>query len=140
MLSSVYVTAASADAIEQVSADIEAARLPARPSRPRPTSRRASLGSLATASSLVAGLGTWLSVLVLAVAFLIAVLFTVSGVARRTRGGRHPQGDRLVQPSGAPPGHGRVACAGPHRRHSALGGIAIVNLIAPTLSTGTARC
>jgi ABC-type antimicrobial peptide transport system permease subunit len=42
-------------------------------------------GSLSTASTLASTLGTWLSVLVLAAAFLIAVLFTVSGVTRRTR-------------------------------------------------------
>jgi putative ABC transport system permease protein len=42
-------------------------------------------GSLATAASLANSLGLWLSVLVLAAAFLIAVLFTVSGVTRRTR-------------------------------------------------------
>lgn len=42
-------------------------------------------GSLSTASSLASSLGLWLSVLVLVAAFLIAVLFTVSGVTRRTR-------------------------------------------------------
>jgi ABC-type antimicrobial peptide transport system permease subunit len=42
-------------------------------------------GSLATASDLVTNLGTWLSVAVLAAAFGLAVLFTVSGVNRRTR-------------------------------------------------------
>jgi ABC-type antimicrobial peptide transport system permease subunit len=42
-------------------------------------------GSLATASTLASTLGTWLSVLLLVAAFLIAILFTVSGVTRRTR-------------------------------------------------------
>ncbi|WIE63934.1 FtsX-like permease family protein [Curtobacterium sp. MCLR17_036] len=42
-------------------------------------------GSLGTASSLVANLGTWLSIVVLAAAFLLAILFTISGVTRRTR-------------------------------------------------------
>ena len=42
-------------------------------------------GSLQTASSLINGLGGWLSILVLLGAFLISVLFTLSGVNRRTR-------------------------------------------------------
>ncbi len=42
-------------------------------------------GSLSNASSLLDNLGFWLSVLVLALAFLMAVLFTLSGVGRRTR-------------------------------------------------------
>lgn len=42
-------------------------------------------GSLATASSLVSRLGLVLSIVVLAAAFGLAVLFTVSGVNRRTR-------------------------------------------------------
>ncbi|WP_425956215.1 ABC transporter permease [Xylanimonas sp. McL0601] len=42
-------------------------------------------GSLATASSLVSKLGTALSIVVLVAAFGLAVLFTVSGVNRRTR-------------------------------------------------------
>ena len=42
-------------------------------------------GSLSTASSLASTLGTWLSILLLVAAFLIAILFTVSGVTRRTR-------------------------------------------------------
>lgn len=42
-------------------------------------------GSLSTASNLVGSLGTWLSAIVLLAAFGLAVLFTVSGVNRRTR-------------------------------------------------------
>ena len=42
-------------------------------------------GSLQTASSLINGLGGWLSILVLLGAFLISILFTLSGVNRRTR-------------------------------------------------------
>ncbi|MFC8597439.1 ABC transporter permease [Isoptericola sp. NPDC057191] len=42
-------------------------------------------GSLSTASSLVSTLGTWLSAIVLVAAFGLAILFTVSGVNRRTR-------------------------------------------------------
>ena len=42
-------------------------------------------GTVASASSLISSFGTWLSVAVLVVAFLMAVLFTVTGVNRRTR-------------------------------------------------------
>ena len=42
-------------------------------------------GSLTTASDLLGKLGRWLSILVLAAAFLAAILFTTSGVSRRTR-------------------------------------------------------
>jgi len=42
-------------------------------------------GSLSTASSLATGVGRWLSVVVLAAAFLVAGLLTVSAVGRRVR-------------------------------------------------------
>ncbi|MDT3440380.1 MULTISPECIES: ABC transporter permease [unclassified Pseudofrankia] len=42
-------------------------------------------GSLSSASSLVSKLGKWLSIAVLAAAFVLAILFTISGVTRRTR-------------------------------------------------------
>ncbi|MEW2447534.1 ABC transporter permease [Streptomyces parvulus] len=42
-------------------------------------------GSLSTASSLAAGVGTWLSAVVLAAAFLVAGLLTSSAVSRRVR-------------------------------------------------------
>jgi len=42
-------------------------------------------GSLGTASTLLSNLGLWLSIAVLIAAFLIAILFTTSGVTRRTR-------------------------------------------------------
>ncbi|MEU2538653.1 ABC transporter permease [Streptomyces iakyrus] len=42
-------------------------------------------GSLSTASSLAASVGTWLSVVVLAAAFLVAGLLTSSAVSRRVR-------------------------------------------------------
>jgi ABC-type antimicrobial peptide transport system permease subunit len=42
-------------------------------------------GYVSTAATLAQSLGLWLSILVLAAAFLLAVLFTVSGVTRRTR-------------------------------------------------------
>ncbi|NED88094.1 ABC transporter permease, partial [Streptomyces sp. SID11233] len=42
-------------------------------------------GSLSTASSLATGVGRWLSAVVLAAAFLVAGLLTVSAVGRRVR-------------------------------------------------------
>ncbi|MGH3691030.1 MAG: ABC transporter permease, partial [Microbacterium sp.] len=42
-------------------------------------------GSLSSATALITNLGMWLSVIVLAVAVLLSVLLTLSGVGRRTR-------------------------------------------------------
>ncbi|WIB25488.1 FtsX-like permease family protein [Curtobacterium sp. MCSS17_015] len=95
-------------------------------------------GSLATASSLVSNLGTWLSIVVLAAAFLIAILFTVSGVTRRTREfgtlkaigwsngriTRQVAGESLVQ--------GLIG--GVIGAAVGLVGILVVNVIAPTIS------
>ncbi|MFZ7087040.1 ABC transporter permease [Curtobacterium sp. RRHDQ10] len=95
-------------------------------------------GSLSTASSLVSNLGTWLSILVLAAAFLIAILFTISGVSRRTREfgtlkaigwsngriTRQVAGESLVQGVIG----GIVGAA------AGLIGILVINVIAPTIS------
>jgi ABC-type lipoprotein release transport system permease subunit len=95
-------------------------------------------GSLSTASSLVSNLGTWLSVVVLAAAFLIAILFTISGVTRRTREfgtlkaigwsngriTRQVAGESLVQ--------GLIG--GVLGAAAGLIGILVVNIISPTIS------
>ncbi|WP_439688801.1 ABC transporter permease [Curtobacterium sp. SP.BCp] len=95
-------------------------------------------GSLSTASTLVSNLGTWLSVVVLAAAFLIAILFTISGVTRRTREfgtlkaigwsngriTRQVAGESLVQ--------GLIG--GVIGAAAGLVGILVVNVIAPTVS------
>lgn len=95
-------------------------------------------GSLSTASTLVRNLGTWLSVVVLAAAFLIAILFTISGVTRRTREfgtlkaigwsngriTRQVAGESLVQ--------GLIG--GVVGAVVGLLGILVVNVIAPTIS------
>uniref|UniRef100_UPI003EE6E4F3 ABC transporter permease n=1 Tax=Curtobacterium flaccumfaciens TaxID=2035 RepID=UPI003EE6E4F3 len=95
-------------------------------------------GSLSTASTLVSNLGTWLSVVVLAAAFLIAILFTISGVTRRTREfgtlkaigwsngriTRQVAGESLVQ--------GLIG--GVIGAVAGLVGILVVNVIAPTVS------
>jgi putative ABC transport system permease protein len=95
-------------------------------------------GSLSTASNLVSNLGTWLSIVVLAAAFLIAILFTISGVTRRTREfgtlkaigwsngriTRQVAGESLVQ--------GLIG--GVIGAAAGLIGILVVNVIAPTIS------
>ncbi|MCU1476144.1 MAG: FtsX-like permease family protein [Subtercola sp.] len=84
MLSNIYVTAASSSQVDQLAADLKAA-LPTATVDTQADLAATVSGSLSTASSLVSNLGTWLSILVLAAAFLIAILFTISGVTRRTR-------------------------------------------------------
>ncbi|GAA3337061.1 ABC transporter permease [Curtobacterium pusillum] len=95
-------------------------------------------GSLSTASSLVSNLGTWLSIVVLAAAFLIAILFTISGVTRRTREfgtlkaigwsngriTRQVAGESLVQ----------GVIGGVIGAAAGLIGILVVNVISPTIS------
>lgn len=138
-LSTVYVQAASSNDIDQVQADLEAALPEATVSTQADLASSVS-GSLATASSLVTNLGLWLSVAVLLAAFLIAVLFTISGVTRRTRefgtlkaiGWSNRRivgqvaGESLVQ--GLIGGVVGVAVG--------LVGVLVVNLVAPTLSGG----
>ncbi|MCU1481375.1 MAG: transporter permease [Subtercola sp.] len=84
MLSNMYVTAASSSQVDQLAANLKTA-LPAATVDTQADLANTVSGSLSTASSLVANLGLWLSILVLAAAFLIAILFTISGVTRRTR-------------------------------------------------------
>ncbi|BDZ65211.1 ABC transporter permease [Agromyces mangrovi Wang et al. 2018] len=83
-VSTVYVQAASSTEITAVQASLEEA-LPEATVNTQEDLASSVSGSLASASTLVSSLGLWLSVAVLAAAFLIAVLFTVSGVTRRTR-------------------------------------------------------
>ncbi len=140
-VSSVYVQATSSDAITQVQTDLEDALPDATVSTQADLASSVS-GSLSTASSLISSLGTWLSVIVLAAAFLIAILFTISGVTRRTRefgtlkaigwsNGRivgQVAGESLVQ--GLIGGAIGVAVG--------LVGILVINLVGPTLSAGAA--
>lgn len=138
-LSTVYVQAASSNDIEQVQTDIEAALPEATVSTQADLASSVS-GSLATASSLVTSLGLWLSVAVLLAAFLIAILFTISGVTRRTRefGTLKAIGwsnRRIVgQVSGESLVQGLIG--GAVGVTLGLLGVLIVNLVAPTLSGG----
>jgi len=139
-LTDIYVQAESSADIAQIQSDIETALPDATVSSQADLASSVS-GSLSTASSLVSSLGTWLSVIVLGAAFLIATLFTISGVGRRTRefgtlkaiGWRNGMivrqvaGESLVQ--GLIGGMIGIAIG--------LGGIWVINLIGITLSGAT---
>lgn len=84
VVSTVYVSAESASGIQAVQASLEE-ELPAATVSSQSELAETVSGSLSSASSLITSLGTWLSVVVLAVAVLLAILFTISGVSRRTR-------------------------------------------------------
>jgi putative ABC transport system permease protein len=138
VVSTVYVQAASADAIAAVQSDIEAALPDATVSSQSDLASTVS-GSLSSASSLITNLGTWLSLIVLAVALGLAVLFTISGVSRRTR--------EFGTLKAIGWSNGRVVgqVAGESVAQGLLGGAAgltlgllgiwIINIVAPTIST-----
>ncbi|GAA3881583.1 ABC transporter permease [Leifsonia kafniensis] len=140
-ISDIYVQAASSTDINQIQADIETA-LPDTTVKTQADLASSVSGSLSSASDLVSNLGLWLSLIVLAAAFLIAILFTISGVTRRTRefgtlkaigwsNGRivrQVAGESLVQ--GVIGGVLGIAIG--------LIGVLVINLIAPTLTAGTA--
>lgn len=84
VISTVYVQAASSDAISSVQTALQEELPDATVSSQSDLASTVS-GSLSSASSLITSLGTWLSLIVLAVALVLAVLFTISGVSRRTR-------------------------------------------------------
>ncbi|MGB4778414.1 ABC transporter permease [Microbacterium sp.] len=84
VISTVYVQAASSDRISAVQTALQDAVPEATVSSQSELAATVS-GSLSSAGSLITSLGTWLSVIVLAVAVALAVLFTISGISRRTR-------------------------------------------------------
>lgn len=138
VVSTVYVQAESSDAISAVQASLEDALPDVTVSSQSDLASTVS-GSLASAAALITNLGTWLSVVVLIVALALAVLFTISGVARRTRefgtlkaigwsNGRvvgQVAGESLVQ--GLLGGAAGLVLG--------FAGIVAINLIAPTIST-----
>jgi len=138
-ISDIYVQAASSTDIAQIQAGIEAA-LPETTVKTQADLASSVSGSLSSAGDLVKNLGLWLSLLVLGAAFLIAILFTISGVTRRTRefgtlkaigwsNGkivRQVAGESLVQ--GIIGGAAGIAVG--------LLGILTINLVAPTLTAG----
>lgn len=140
VVSTVYVQADSADAIDQVQSEITAALPDATVSSQSELASTVS-GSLSSASTMISNLGTWLSLVVLLVALALAVLFTISGVARRTREFgtlkaigwsnarivRQVAGESLVQ----------GLLGGVAGLILGLGGILLVNVISPTVSVAT---
>ncbi|MFT4305369.1 MAG: ABC transporter permease [Microbacterium sp.] len=84
VVSTIYVQASSSGDISTVQSALETALPDTTVSSEADLASTVS-GSLSSASSLITSLGTWLSILVLVVAVALAVLFTISGVSRRTR-------------------------------------------------------
>lgn len=84
VVSTVYVQAESAASIDAVQAAL-ADELPDATITSQSELASTVSGSLSSATSLITNLGTWLSIIVLAVAVLLSVLLTLSGVSRRTR-------------------------------------------------------
>jgi len=138
VVSTVYVQASS-------SADISAVQAAIAKALPKDTvSSQADLastvsGSLASASSLITNLGTWLSIIVLAVAVVLAVLFTISGVSRRTRefGTLKAIGWSNGRVVGQVAGESMVQglIGGAVGLVIGLAGILVIDLIAPTISS-----
>jgi putative ABC transport system permease protein len=83
-VTTVYVKAASAAQIAQVQSELQAA-MPGATVTSSASLAGAVSGSLASAASLADNLGKWLAIAVLAAAFAVAALFTVSAVGRRVR-------------------------------------------------------
>ncbi|MCJ1713500.1 ABC transporter permease [Curtobacterium sp. VKM Ac-2922] len=136
-VTSIYVSADSSSDVQAIKTALQAKLTSATVSTESDLASSVS-GSLSTASTLVSNLGTWLSIVVLAAAFLIAILFTISGVTRRTREfgtlkaigwsngriTRQVAGESLVQ--------GLIG--GVIGAAAGLLGILVVNVIAPTIS------
>ncbi len=141
VVSTVYVQAESSDAIAAVQAGLEDALPDATVSSQSDLASTVS-GSLSSASGLITSLGTWLSVIVLAVALALAVLFTMSGVARRTRefGTLKAIGWSNRRVVGQVAGESLVQglLGGAAGLVLGFAGIAIINLAAPTISTAPA--
>lgn len=135
-VSDVYVQAESSDRIADVQADLEEA-LPDSTVSTQADLAASVSGSLATASTLVSNLGLWLSLAVLVAAFLIAILFTIQGVARRTRefGTLKAIGWSNHRVVGQVAGESLVQglIGGAAGLVLGLAGIWVINLIAPTL-------
>ncbi|MEJ1155950.1 ABC transporter permease [Microbacterium marmarense] len=137
VVSTVYVQAANAGDIDAVQAAI-ADELPDATVSSQSDLAATVSGSLSSASTLITNLGTWLSIIVLGVALALAVLFTISGVSRRTRefGTLKAIGwsnNRVVgQVAGESVVQGLIG--GAAGLIIGLAGIIAVNLIAPTIS------
>ncbi|WP_159500995.1 ABC transporter permease [Microbacterium sp. 18062] len=138
VVSTIYVQADSADAISSVQATIQEELPDATVSSQSDLAATVS-GSLSSASSLITSLGTWLSIIVLAVAVALAVLFTISGVSRRTRefGTLKAIGWSNGRVVGQVAGESMVQglIGGVAGLVIGLAGVVAINLISPTIST-----
>ena len=140
VVSTVYVQTTSSDNIASVQSALETELPDATVSSQSDLASTVS-GSLSTASNLITNLGTWLSIIVLLVAVGLAVLFTTSGIARRTR--------ELGTLKAIGWSNGRIVrqVAGESMVQSLIGGLAglvvglagvlVINLISPTISGET---
>ncbi|RLK48974.1 ABC transporter permease [Microbacterium telephonicum] len=141
VVSTVYVQASSSDAITAVQASLETELPDATVSSQSDLASTVS-GSLSSASSLITSLGTWLSIIVLAVAVALAVLFTISGISRRTRelGTLKAIGWSNRRVVGQVAGESVVQALIGGALGVVLGvvGVWVVNLIAPTISSAPA--
>lgn len=139
-VSTIYVQATSSTEISGVQTALETG-LPDTTVKTQADLASSVSGSLATAATLLDSLGLWLSIVVLAAAFLIAILFTISGVTRRTRE------FGTLKAIGWSNGRITGQVAGESIVQSALGGligvvlgvvgIAIINLTSPSLTGST---
>ena len=84
LVTNIYVSADSSSNIASIQSSLKTLLPDATVSSQADLAQNLS-GSLSSASSLVNSLSKWLSIIVLLVAFFIAILFTSSGVTRRTR-------------------------------------------------------
>ncbi|MEV4688901.1 ABC transporter permease [Microbacterium sp. LWH3-1.2] len=138
VVSTVYVQAESSDAIASVQAALQEELPDATVSSQADLASTVS-GSLSNASALITNLGTWLSVIVLAVALVLAVLFTISGVSRRTRefGTLKAIGWSNGRVVGQVAAESVVqgAVGGVVGLIIGFAGIALINLVSPTIST-----
>ncbi|UPL13178.1 ABC transporter permease [Microbacterium galbinum] len=141
VISTVYVQADSASSIDAVQAALTD-ELPDATVTSQAELASSVSGSLSSATSLITNLGTWLSIIVLAVAVLLSVLLTLSGVGRRTRefgtlkaigwsNGRvvrQVAGESIVQ--------GLIG--GAVGLVIGIAGIIVINVIRPTVAAGAA--
>jgi len=141
VISTVYVQAESSDAIASVQTALQEQFPEATVSSQADLASTVS-GSLSSASTLITNLGTWLSLIVLAVALVLAVLFTISGVSRRTRefGTLKAIGWSNGRVVGQVAGESVVqgAIGGVVGLVIGFAGIIAINLISPTISTAPA--
>lgn len=138
VVSTVYVQATSSDRIADVQTALAAVLPDATVSSQSELASTVS-GSLSSASSLITSLGTWLSIIVLAVAVALAVLFTISGISRRTRelGTLKAIGWSNSRVVGQVAGESMVQALIGGIAGVVLGliGVVIINVIAPTISS-----